>query len=89
MEVERGRAWGAMVFRSNYSNALVERTEQGRSADDYTIEASDIGIRLDMSSKFLLCLYNNNINRNKIFQLNHCEYFQINKLANFCTVIFS
>lgn len=54
MEVERGRAWGAMIFQSNYSAALVERTEQGRYTDDYTIEASDIGIRLDMSSKYLL-----------------------------------
>lgn len=50
-EVERGRAWGAMVFQSNYSEALVERTESGRYADDYTLESSDVNVRLDMSSK--------------------------------------
>lgn len=49
--MERGRAWGAMIFQKNYSEALVERTEAGRYADDYTINASDVDIRMDMSSK--------------------------------------
>lgn len=51
MEVERGRAWGAIVFQSNYSESLVERTEAGRYAEDWTIEASDVDIRMDMSSE--------------------------------------
>lgn len=42
-----------MIFKSNYSDSLVERTEAGRYAEDYTIEASDIEIRMDMSSKNL------------------------------------
>lgn len=50
-EVERGRAWGSLVFQKNYSESLVERTEAGRYASDYTIEASDVDVRLDMSSK--------------------------------------
>lgn len=50
-EVRRGRAWGSMVFQSNYSESLVERTEAGRYATDFTIEASDVDVRLDMSSK--------------------------------------
>lgn len=40
-----------MIFQSNYSESLVDRTEAGRYAEDYTIEASDIEIRMDMSSK--------------------------------------
>lgn len=40
-----------MVFKSNYSDSLYERTEAGQYAEDYTIEASDIEIRMDMSSK--------------------------------------
>lgn len=47
----RGRAWASMVFRSNYSDSLIERTEAGRSAEDWTIEASDVAIQMDMSSK--------------------------------------
>ena len=50
-EVERGHAWAALIFQSNYSDSLVERTEAGRYAEDYTIEASDVTIRMDMSSK--------------------------------------
>lgn len=51
-EVERGRVWGAMIFQKNYSESLVQRTEAGRYATDYTIEASDVDVRMDMSSKF-------------------------------------
>lgn len=51
IEVQRGRAWGSLVFSSNYSEALVERTESGRYADDFTIESSDIDIKLDLSSE--------------------------------------
>ncbi|XP_055304919.1 ABC transporter G family member 23 [Sitodiplosis mosellana] len=50
-EVKRGRAWAALVFQSNYSDSLVERTEAGRYAEDYTIEASDVTIRMDMSNQ--------------------------------------
>lgn len=49
--MRRGRAWGALVFAANYSDALVERTEAGQFADDWTLEASDVVVRLDMSSK--------------------------------------
>lgn len=50
-EVLRGRAWASIVFQSNYSDSLIERTEAGRSAEDWTIEASDVAIQMDMSSK--------------------------------------
>lgn len=51
-EVLRGRAWASMIFRSNYSDSLIERTEAGRYAEEWTIEASDVAIQMDMSSMF-------------------------------------
>lgn len=49
--VRRGKAWGSLVFQSNYSDSLVERTENARFTDDATVESSDLDVRLDMSSK--------------------------------------
>lgn len=73
LEVKRGKAWGAMIFQSNYSAALVERTEQGRSADDYTIEASDIGINLDMSSEFA-CSFSSSDGTRLMDMLNNLKF---------------
>lgn len=50
--VRRGKAWGSLVFASNYTDSLVERTENGRYTDDATVESSDLNVRLDMSSKW-------------------------------------
>lgn len=50
-EVKRGRAWGALVFQQNYSESLVERTEAGRYAEDWVLEASNVEVKLDMSSR--------------------------------------
>lgn len=50
-EVRRGNAWGSLVFDKNYTNALNERVESGRYADNATIDASDVNVRLDMSSE--------------------------------------
>lgn len=60
-EVKRGRAWGAMIFSQNYSESLVQRTEEGRDATDWVLESSAVDVRIDMSSKclnsfeFLIC----------------------------------
>lgn len=56
-EVRRGRAWGAMVFQKNYSDSLVERTQMGRTADQWVLEASDLAVRFDMSSKLTDSIY--------------------------------
>lgn len=53
-EVKRGKAWGALVFSGNYTDALVDRVENTRFAEDGSIESSEINIRLDMSSEFIL-----------------------------------
>uniref|UniRef100_A0A2M4AFI7 Putative abc transporter n=1 Tax=Anopheles triannulatus TaxID=58253 RepID=A0A2M4AFI7_9DIPT len=50
-EVSRGRAWGALVFASNYSDSLVERTERGRDVDDFTIESANLAVTMDMSNQ--------------------------------------
>ncbi|KAL7730642.1 hypothetical protein ACLKA6_003419 [Drosophila palustris] len=50
-EVRRGRAWAALVIQPNYTDALVERVEDGRYAEDATIEASDLGVRMDWSNQ--------------------------------------
>ena len=49
--MRRGKAWGSLVFSNNYTDALMERTESGRFTDDATVEASDLNVKLDMSSK--------------------------------------
>lgn len=48
-QVRRGLAWGSMVFTSNYSEALKERSEEGRFASDEDLAAAEIEVRLDMS----------------------------------------
>ncbi|XP_020718098.1 ABC transporter G family member 20 isoform X2 [Ceratitis capitata] len=50
-EVRLGNAWGSLVFDQNYTLALNERVESGRFADNATIDASDINVRLDMSNQ--------------------------------------
>lgn len=49
--VRKGKAWGSMVFSQNYSESLVERTENGQNIEDYVIDSADLIVRLDMSSK--------------------------------------
>lgn len=84
-EVRRGRAWGSIIFQSNYSESLVERTEGGRYATDYTIEASDVDVRLDMSSNI------DRIDRTICQSIKAIYFFkfQINKLELFYIVIFN
>ncbi|KAH8404302.1 hypothetical protein KR215_006683 [Drosophila sulfurigaster] len=50
-EVRRGRAWAALVIQSNYTDSLVQRVEDGRYADDATVEASDLDVRMDWSNQ--------------------------------------
>ncbi|XP_023172078.1 ABC transporter G family member 20 [Drosophila hydei] len=50
-EVRRGYAWAALVIQPNYTDALVERVEDGRYAEDGTVEASDLGVRMDWSNQ--------------------------------------
>lgn len=50
-EVKRGRAWGAIIFPSNFSEGLSKRVDYGANVDNISIEASEIEIRMDMSSE--------------------------------------
>ncbi|XP_061402786.1 ABC transporter G family member 20 [Musca vetustissima] len=49
--VRRGKAWGSLIFQSNYSISLVDRTENARYTDDATVESSELDVRLDMSNQ--------------------------------------
>jgi len=51
-EVRKGKAWAALVIQPNYTASLMERVEDGRYAEDGTIESSDLAVRMDWSSKF-------------------------------------
>lgn len=50
-EVKRGRAWGSVVFSRNFSQALSNRVDYGTNVDNFSLDASEVEIRLDMSSK--------------------------------------
>lgn len=49
--VEKGWAWAAISFPSNYSAALAARLEYGRSAYDWDIDFAEMKVVMDMSSK--------------------------------------
>ena len=51
--VRRGKAWGALIFSSNYSESLIDRTEYGQNVPNGVLDAADLNVRLDMSSEFL------------------------------------
>lgn len=48
--VEKGLAWAAITFPSNYSSALTARIEEGRYAADWDVEFSQMKVVMDMSS---------------------------------------
>lgn len=50
--VRRGKAWGALIFSSNYSDSLIERTEYGQNVPDSVLDAAELNVKLDMSSEF-------------------------------------
>jgi len=49
--VRQGKAWGALIFSHNYTDSLVERTEYGQNVPDSILEAAEMTVKLDMSSK--------------------------------------
>ena len=49
--VYRGDAWGAILIRKNFSQALQMRVIMGGGVDNYTVASSNIDVRLDMTSK--------------------------------------
>ncbi|XP_012268865.1 ABC transporter G family member 23 [Athalia rosae] len=49
--VRKGWAWGAMNFPGNFTDSLVDRMENGRSADEWSLIYSDVNITMDMSNQ--------------------------------------
>lgn len=50
--VKSGDAWGALYFTENFTDAIVARAGLGRTADEETLDQSEIRVWLDMSSKY-------------------------------------
>ncbi|KAH8362920.1 hypothetical protein KR084_003043 [Drosophila pseudotakahashii] len=50
-QVRKGKAWAAIVIQPNYTASLMERVEDGRYAEDGTIESSDLAVRMDWSNQ--------------------------------------
>ncbi|CAL7937625.1 unnamed protein product [Xylocopa violacea] len=49
--VERGWAWGALMFPSNYSDSLLTRFEEGKNVEEWDADAANIEIVMDMSNQ--------------------------------------
>lgn len=49
--VRRGYAWGTLSFPSNYTDSLVQRTLDGRFAEEWILDSSDMSVTMDMSSE--------------------------------------
>lgn len=49
--IERGWAWGAITFPSNFSESLSVRIEEGQDADEWSIDYSNMEITMDMSNQ--------------------------------------
>jgi hypothetical protein len=50
--VQKGRAWGALYFNSNYSDSLKVRLEEARYASELTVDQSNVMVQMDMSSEY-------------------------------------
>ncbi|XP_046742307.1 ABC transporter G family member 20 [Diprion similis] len=49
--VKKGWAWAVLNFPSNYSKSLVDRMDNGRDADEWSIQYSDVDVTMDMSNQ--------------------------------------
>ncbi|XP_026670751.1 ABC transporter G family member 23 isoform X2 [Ceratina calcarata] len=49
--IKRGWAWGAITFPANYSESLSVRIEDGKDADDWSIDYSNMDVVMDMSNQ--------------------------------------
>lgn len=59
--VRLGKAWGAIYFTENFTDALVARMALGREADDETLDQSEIRVWLDMSNQQIGILLNRDL----------------------------
>lgn len=51
--VKNGSAWGAIMIGRNFSQAMQMRAIMGGSADNDTIEFSNVGVHLDMTNQII------------------------------------
>ncbi|XP_050536009.1 ABC transporter G family member 23 [Daktulosphaira vitifoliae] len=59
--VKLGKAWGALMFTSNYTSSLKTRIEQGQSAQDWILDDSCVSVWLDESNQQISVLLRRDI----------------------------
>lgn len=59
--VRTGEVWGAVYFNENYTDSLVARLALADTADDETIDSSEIQVWLDMSNQQIGLMLNRDI----------------------------
>ncbi|KAI8422912.1 hypothetical protein MSG28_014024 [Choristoneura fumiferana] len=59
--VRDGDAWGAIYFNENYTDSLVARLALADTADEETIESSEVQVWLDMSNQQIGLMLNRDI----------------------------
>ncbi|XP_026316608.1 ABC transporter G family member 23 isoform X1 [Hyposmocoma kahamanoa] len=59
--VKEGDAWGALYFNENYTDSLFARLALADTADDETIESSEVQVWLDMSNQQIGLMLNRDI----------------------------
>lgn len=59
--VQKGRAWGALYFSSNYSHSLKERLEDARYASELVVNESNVMVQMDMSNQHIGHLLNRDL----------------------------
>ncbi|XP_063389305.1 ABC transporter G family member 23 [Cydia fagiglandana] len=59
--VREGDAWGAIYFNENYTDSLVARLALADTADEETIESSEVQVWLDMSNQQIGLMLNRDI----------------------------
>ncbi|PNF21464.1 ABC transporter G family member 23 [Cryptotermes secundus] len=59
--VQKGRAWGALYFSSNYSHSLKERLEEARYASELIVNDSNVIVQMDMSNQHIGHLLNRDL----------------------------
>ncbi|XP_026754033.1 ABC transporter G family member 23 isoform X2 [Galleria mellonella] len=59
--VKEGEAWGALYFNENYTDSLVARLALADTADNETIQTSEVQVWLDMSNQQIGLMLNRDI----------------------------
>lgn len=59
--VKKNKVWGVLYFEEGYSESLGARIKMPDNLTERTLNISDVNIWQDMSSKYILYYYKNNL----------------------------